>query len=347
MLAMLERHGRLFPDTQRPSGAGERIPQSYGESMELRSIQYFVHIADEGSITRTAAKLGVAQPALTRHVKQLEAELGTQLLIRLPRGVRLTTQGRDFLEHARKIVVEIGRAKEHVQGVARTPRGKVAIGTSPTLAPLLLPPCLARARQQCPMIALKVVEGFSPQLLDALLAGRLDVAVMTNPPRTPALSLTPLISEPLVVFSPPGARESSKPFSLSELARTQIVVTVGLRAVIDEQLAAFGAALRVDAEVDSVEAIRRLLLSGVGTTIMPVSTLHAEVRAGQLAAHPIEGIDLHRILVLARPAAESRAAVDQIERIVRREMSALADAGLFRLPAARRSSRRTRRPLTP
>lgn len=317
--------------------------------MELRSLQYFVHIADEGSITRTAAKLGVAQPALTRHVKQLEAELGTQLLTRLPRGVRLTTPGRDFLEHARKIVVEIGRAKEQVHGAARTPRGKVAVGTSPTLAPLLLPPCIARARQECPTITLKVMEGFSPQLLDALLAGRLDVAVMTNPPRSPALSLTPLISEPLVVFSPPGARDGARAISLAELARTQIVVTVGLRAVIDEQLATYGAGLRVDAEVDSVEAIRRLLLSGLGTTIMPVSTLHAEVLAGQLAAQAIEGVDLHRILVLARPLAGApSAAIDQIERIVRREMAALADAGLFRLPArgARRRPR-GRRALSP
>src|SRR5215510_16343723 len=70
-------------------------------AMELRSIQYFVQVADEGSITRTADKIGIAQPALTRHIKQLEAELGTQLLMRLPRGVRLTTSGRDFLDHAR------------------------------------------------------------------------------------------------------------------------------------------------------------------------------------------------------------------------------------------------------
>ncbi|MGZ5081530.1 MAG: LysR family transcriptional regulator, partial [Usitatibacter sp.] len=65
--------------------------------MELRSIQYFVQVADEGSITRTAEKIGIAQPALSRHIQHLEEELGTQLLTRLPRGVRLTTSGRHFL----------------------------------------------------------------------------------------------------------------------------------------------------------------------------------------------------------------------------------------------------------
>ena len=312
--------------------------------MELRSIQYFVQIADEGSITRTAQRLGVTQPALTRHVQQLEAELGTPLLVRLPRGVRLTTAGRDFLEYARRIDLEIARAREHVHGVAETPRGRVVIGTSPTLAPLLLPGCIARTRQQCPLITLRVMEGFGPQLLDALLTGRLDVAVMTNPPRSRALSLTPLFSEPLVVLGPPGARGTTSPFSVVELSRTPIVVSAGMRAVIDEQLASFGVQLRIEAEVDSVEAIRRLVIAGIGTTVMPVSAFHAEIAAGSVVAHSVEGANLHRLLVLARPAAETRsAAIDEIERIVRAGMTALHEEGLFRLPLPAASADGNRR----
>ena len=312
--------------------------------MELRGIQYFLQIADEGSITRTAHKLGVTQPALTRHVQQLEAELGTQLLLRLPRGVRLTTSGRDFLEYARRIVLEVDRAREHVHGVAETPRGRVVVGTSPTLAPLLLPGCITRARQQCPLITLQVMEGFSPQLLDALLTGRLDVAVMTNPPRSRALSLTPIFSEPLLVISPPGARGAVRSYSLVELSRTPLIVSRGMRAVIDEQLASFGTQVRVEAEVDSVEAIRGLLLSGVGTTIMPVSAFHSEIAAGRVDASEVEGANLHRILVLARPAAPGRsAAIDEIEHIVRAEMSALLEAGLFRLPIVKAAAGARRR----
>jgi LysR family nitrogen assimilation transcriptional regulator len=313
--------------------------------MELRSIEYFVQIADEGSITRTADKLGIAQPALTRRIKQLEDELGTPLLTRLARGVRLTGAGRDFLEHARKVLLEVARAKHHVRGNARAVRGRVVIGTSPTLAPLLLPGCVARARQQCPAVTLKLVEGFSPQLLDSLLAGRLDLALMTNPPRSPALALTPLISEPLLVISPPQARGTRPAYSLAELSRTPLILTVGIRAIVEEQLAAFGTALRIEAEVDSVEAIRRLLLSGVGTTIMPVSAFHDEIVARRVAAHPVEGANLHRILVLARQIEVGSAAVGEIERIVRGEMTGLLQAGLFKLPAAAagRSSTRVNR----
>jgi len=303
-------------------------------AMELRSIQYFVQVADEGSITRTADKIGIAQPALTRHIKQLEAELGTQLLMRLPRGVRLTTSGRDFLDHARAIMLEVARASEHVRSKAQAPRGRVVMGTSPTLAPLLLARCVARARQQCPTITLKVVEGFSPQLLDALLTGRLDLAVMTNPPRTKALVLTPLCSEPLVVIAPPGARGTRTAFSLVELSRTPFILTAGLRTLVEQQLAGFGVGLNLEAEVDSVEAIRRLLLGRVGMTIMPVSAFHEETRAGKVVAYPIEDANLHRILILARPVAETRsAAIDEIEHIVRGEMANLLQAGYFRMPA--------------
>jgi LysR family nitrogen assimilation transcriptional regulator len=308
--------------------------------MELRGIQYFVQIADEGSVTRAAEKLGVAQPALTRQLKRLEAELGAQLLMRLPRGVRLTTAGREFLEHARQVVLEVARARSLVQGGARLARGRVAMGTSPTLAPLLLPGVVARARQQCPHVALRVMEGFSPQLIDALLTGRLDIAVATNPPRSPALVLTPLVSEPLVVVVPPGGRGTRNAFSLAELAKTPLIVTRGLRAIVEQQLAGLGAGLRVEAEVDSIEAIRRLLLSGVGASVMPVSAVHAEVAARRLGACAVEDANLHRILVLARPAAEARsAAINEVERIVRAEMAGLAQAGLFSFPRTRRAAR--------
>src|SRR6266542_5898520 len=117
----------------RSGGASWRMPICYRwlttgpeilALMKMSSIQYFVQVADEGSITRTADKIGSAQPALTRHIKQLEAELGTQLLMRLPRGVRLTTSGRDFLEHARAIMLEVSRASKQVRSNAEAPQGK-------------------------------------------------------------------------------------------------------------------------------------------------------------------------------------------------------------------------------
>ena len=97
--------------------------------------------------------------------------------------------------------------------------------------------------------------------------------------------------------------------------------------------------------MDSVEAIRRLLISGIGMTIMPVSAFHDEIRAGQLAAYPIEDVNLHRILILARPAAETRsAAIDEVEHIVRGEMADLLQAGFFRMPVGEPAVLSRRRP---
>ena len=110
-------------------------------------------------------------------------------------------------------------------------------------------------------------------------------------------------------------------------------MTDGIRTLVEQQLAGFSGGLRVEAVVDSVEAIRRLLIAGVGMTIMPVSAFHDEIRAGQLIAYPIEEANLHRILILARPVAEAHsAAIDEIEHIVRGEMARLIQAGTFRMP---------------
>jgi LysR family nitrogen assimilation transcriptional regulator len=183
-------------------------------------------------------------------------------------------------------------------------------------------------------VTLKVVEGFSPQLLDALLTGRLDLAVMTNPPRTTVLQATPLTSEPLLVLAPPGTRGTRQAFSLTELCRTPLIITAGIRTLVDQQLAGYGGGLAIDAIVDSVEAIRRLLLSGTGMTIMPVSTFHDEIRDGRLAAYPVEDANLHRLLILSRPIAKGRSAgIDEMEHIVRDEMTKLMRQGLFRMPA--------------
>ena len=302
--------------------------------MDLRSIKYFVQIADLGSITRAAAQLGVAQPALSRHVRSIEDELGMQLLVRLPRGVRLTGAGRQFLDHCRRVMREFSRVKEELRGRNEVPRGRVVLGMSPTVGPLLLPGSIERARRTCPDVVLKVVEGFSVMLYDALLTGRVDIAVLTNPAPSRALAMTPLISEPIVVLAPPQPRGTRRFFTLAELTKTPIIATEAIRGIVEEQLGHSGARLNVEAEIDAVEAIRQLLLRGIGASVMPVSTFHEDIRAGRIAAYPIADANVHRMLFLAYPAEGRRsAAVQEISQIVSAETNALLDQGMFRIPA--------------
>jgi LysR family transcriptional regulator, nitrogen assimilation regulatory protein len=303
--------------------------------MDLRSIRYFVQIAELGSITRAAGQLGVAQPALSRHVHSIEDELGVQLLVRLPRGVRLTGAGRQFLEHCRRILRELGRARDELRASTEVPSGTVILGVSPTVGPLLVPGIVERARRHCPQISLRIVEGFSTQLYDALLTGRTDVAVLTNPVPSRALNLTPLISEPVVVLAAPQPRGTRRSYTLAELSKTPVIISEGIRSVVEEQINRYGAHLNVEVEIDAIEAIRRLLLRGIGTTIMPVSTFHDDISAGKIAAIQIADANLHRNLVLAQQAERRlSAAVEEISQVVAAEVNALFDLGIFSLPAA-------------
>lgn len=303
--------------------------------MDLRSIRYFVQIADLGSITRAAQHLGIAQPALSRHLRSLEEELGTELLVRLPRGVRLTGAGRQFVDHCRRIMREIGRAQDELRSTTDMPQGRVVLGLSPTIAPLVLPGIVERVKRQCPQIALKVVEGFSIQLYDALLAGRVDLGLLTSPAPSRALKLTPLISEPIVVLAAPEARGTRRFYTLPELAKTPVITTEAIRSIVDDQVRRYGARLNIEAEIDAVEAIRRLLLRGIGPAVMPVSVFHEEVHSGAIAAFPIADANVHRILMLGQPAERKpSAASEEIAHILTAETNRLFDLGLFGLPAA-------------
>ena len=257
------------------------------------------------------------------------------LLVRLPRGVRLTAPGRQFLDHCRRALRELDRAKEELRSISGSPKGQVILGVSPTLGPLLVPGVVERVRRQCPQVALKIAENFSNLLFDGLLTGRIDVALLTNPSATRALRLAPLISEPIVVLAAPQPKDSRRFYTLAELSKTPVVVTEAIRAIVDDQIGRYGARLNVEFEVNAVEAISQLVLRGVGPAVMPVSTFHSEIAAGRLAAFPIADVNVHRTLMLAHPMERRlSAATEEVSQIVTIEMNALADAGIFGLPAA-------------
>ena len=304
--------------------------------MDLRGIRYFVQIAELGSMTRAAQHLRVAQPALSRHVRALEAELGVSLMVRLPRGVRLTTAGRQFLDHCQRILRELGRAQDALRSGGAVAQGQVILGVSPTTGPLLLPGLVERMRRQCPQIQLKVVEAFSNQLYDWLLAGRADVAILTNPVHSRVMRVTPLSSEPIVVFSEAQARSDRQFITVADLARTPVVSTEAIRMIADEQLQRYGVRATVESEIDAVEAIRRLVLRGTSMALMPVSTFHEDIAARRLVAWPIVDANIHRILTLAQPAERRHsAAIDEVAQIVAAEVRALGDSGVFSLRGAR------------
>jgi LysR family nitrogen assimilation transcriptional regulator len=311
--------------------------------MDIRALKCFVWTAELGNITRASAELGIVQSALSRKLQAIEQELGAALFVRLPRGIQLTPAGQQFLGRARRILREVDAARSEVGDHAAV-EGAVTLGLSPTLAPIIAPGCLQQVQREFPDIRLKVVEGFSSVMLEPLLSGRIDVAVLTNPPRVAGLRLEPAVAEEVVVVTAPGMRGVQPFYTLEELCRTPLLVTSGFRAVVDDQLRKLGKQLAPGTEIDSVEAIRRIVAKGQGVTVMPVSTFQDDIRAGRLDAFHIADASLHRMLVIATPP-ENRTtpAMQKIIEVLGRQFAALGDEGMFslvpRTPARRRRSR--------
>jgi LysR family nitrogen assimilation transcriptional regulator len=146
--------------------------------MDLRQLKYFVQIAESGNFSRAAEVLGVAQPSLSQQMRNLEDELGVELLARHARGVTPTELGQQLCDHARRILLEVDRAKEALRSRSANPSGRVSVGL-PTSACRGLSLSLFQAlAERQPNITLHLVEAMTGYLDELIQAGRLDVALL-------------------------------------------------------------------------------------------------------------------------------------------------------------------------
>ncbi|MDI3388532.1 LysR substrate-binding domain-containing protein [Streptomyces sp. B-S-A8] len=171
--------------------------------MELRQVRYFLALAEECHFGRAAARLHVAQPALSQQIKQLERELGTPLFHRSTRHVELTEAGRELTGYARTLLAEAERARLHMTELATGRAGRVSVGFIGTATYDVLPRVARTVRAQLPQIALELHgELLTPQLVDGLLAGTYDLAVFRSATAPESVSVTPLRTEKLVAVLP-------------------------------------------------------------------------------------------------------------------------------------------------
>lgn len=171
--------------------------------MELRQIQYFIAIAEVEHFGRAALRLRIAQPALSRQMKLLEAELGIELFERLPRGVRLTAAGRVFLDEARHMLVQLTRAVAAAQGAAAGKAGSLRLGFIEAVAwQGLVPDAIRRFRNEFPGVALTLAAMPTGEQLASLRQGRLDAALIYNPLPADDLTVLALVRHPVVLAVP-------------------------------------------------------------------------------------------------------------------------------------------------
>jgi LysR family transcriptional regulator, nitrogen assimilation regulatory protein len=299
--------------------------------MELRSLNYFVRIAELGSITRAAAHLQIAQPALTRHVQRLEDELDTPLFTRANRGVRLTEAGHKLLESAQRILRDVERAGDEIRAHKEHPSGKIVLGVTPTLCPVVVPELFGRMRRHYPLIELKVVHAGTVRLEEFVIDGRVDIGLLAEISRSRLILSTRLAEEEMVLVTRPGARPRHI-VSLEELRRTPLILGDGLRAAMDALLAGHRIELKVETELNDHETIRLMVQQGVGASILPHSSVYRECARGLAEAHRITANGIFRTVALGVAANRSTSSArEAVAEIVTQVVAEIEVEGKLRL----------------
>lgn len=232
--------------------------------MDLKQLEYFVHVAELGGFTRASAYLRVAQPALSRQIRTLEVELRQTLFERNGRGVTLTEAGKRLLAHGRGILQQVERARQDMEDERGAASGHLAVGLPPSVSRVLTAPLVAAFRGRFPKATLTVVEGLSAYALEWLQIGRIDCAVVYNVTPSPVVDLVPVLDEELYLVSARAAAGPAvgRPVALAALADYELVMPSrphSIRMLLETALVAEGRRARVGIEIESVPAILDLV----------------------------------------------------------------------------------------
>jgi LysR family transcriptional regulator, hca operon transcriptional activator len=242
--------------------------------MELRHLRYFVAVAEAGSLTVAARKLHTSQPSLSRQIRDLENEIGVQLLGRSARGIELTAGGRAFLDHARAVLSQAEAAAEAARRVAHPAKPCFAMGFLTGHELTWMPEALQILHKELPNIDVMISSQYSPQLADGLSKGKIDAAFLRREQGVPDLAFRLLVKEPLVVILPSDHHLATlKAISPRDLAG-ETFVTVSdtapvLRAAIDNYLKRSGVNITPAHEADHLAMGMSLIASTHGVGLLP------------------------------------------------------------------------------
>ena len=277
--------------------------------MDARKLHYFVTVAQAGSFSEGARRLHIAQPALSRHVKDMEESLGVALLVRDARGVKLTADGELLLAHGLDVLHRLESLPRLVGSRSQRVAGRVAVGLPTSASAVLSVPLLRAAFERYPAVRIHLVESLSGYLQEWIESGRIDLAVLFDAQPSPGVSLEPILVEDLWLVGGPGALPAGlTEVPLTDLARYRLVLTSGShshRRLIEGHALAGGLQLQIAAEVDSLAVQKALVADGQMHTILAHSAIHADLAAGQLSAARIVSPTISRPVAIATARARS------------------------------------------
>jgi LysR family transcriptional activator of glutamate synthase operon len=274
--------------------------------VEVHQLAYFESVSRHLHFTRAAEELHVAQPSVSQQIRKLETELGTPLFHRMKRQVALTEAGKTFLPHARAVLRRLDEARLEVQELSGLRKGTLSVGAPPSVGTHLLPRALAVFSGRHPGIALAFREAGSRTLLTLLEEGELDLAVVIQPIRHPALETLPLLDEELLLAVPRKhcLASGAGRVPLAELRNEPFVMLrEGAYDLRDQTLAACrraGFEPYVALDGGEMDSMLRFVAAGIGLAVLPEMVLaELDSRDGPVALRRLLP-RLSRSLVLAR-----------------------------------------------
>ena len=288
-----------MPHIPTPSAMTEKA------SVDLRRLRYFISVCDHGGFTKAAEVVGIAQPALTRQIRLLEDEVGQPLLERTGRGARPSQPGLFLLSRSRGLLEGLDEALRELRAAFASPGGPLTLGICPSIAPFLLDELIEYVARRHPNVTLSIFKAYSGDLKRLMRAEKLDIALTYSGAAPRAYCGVDLLCERLVLVSGVAAATVART-SLREAARMKLILPSRiheLRAIIDRVARKREVILTPDIELDSLDAVKRVLLEAPDgrCTILPFRSVQAEVEAGALEAAAFSDPEMRRTIALMTP----------------------------------------------
>lgn len=247
-------------------------------NVTLRQLRVFQAVARQRNFSRAGDSVGLTQPAVSRCVRELEEQLGLQLLNRTTREVTLTEAGRSLDARLERVLDELELALTDVQGMASLRKGKVRVASSPTLSAHLMPACIAACAERHPEIQLLLLDRLQQEGMASVRAGEVDFGVVIDPSDAQDLHCEVIFSEPFELVCRDDHRLAQRRGGVPwrALAGEPLVLldhASGSRRLIDSALASHGVDAPVVQELGHTSAVLRMVEAGIGITVLPALAL--------------------------------------------------------------------------